>query len=787
MYCGFAKAYGPVLGCVVFVLTQFAGCGGGGGGSATNATPAPSTPAAVLVTGSVGDGPVIDANVVIRDANGEIVAQEATGQVATYRIMVPSEAAYPLTITATGGTDLVTNLPLDMELRSVVHERSQLRINLTPLNTLITQAAACLSGGVTLANLQDAEATVRSRLSMGLNPFAMHDAVTIDNAPAVILANEGFAEILRRTAAALATTSSQTSLDVLIERIGCDLSDHVLDGRGPQTDPRTTAAFLAAVADVLSELLAKRLEVGGREATARMDDAIRQIFPDEALTAGVTAVPTGSGLVEQTRRALAVLQTRYDDSILPVLVSLLDVTPTAQIAPAVDLALTSQASTTLAGLADRIAQADDIEVTALLDASRRADLVSRPALSFAATPDAIVAGAESQLSWASTNADRCVGTSAWTGPQTLDGSVPTGPLNQTVTYGLSCSGLGGTATQSVQVRVGSSAPPAPPQVDLVAISTTVMMGDPVTLSWTSSDATVCAASLGWAGDKATNDSEIVGALSVMTTYALTCSGPGGDATDSVTVAVVKPHSPPSLTFAALPGVVVVGDNVVLDWSATDATTCDATGNWNGSKGFSGSEISGPLSSDVSFTLSCTGPGGSVSETRSVTVNPAPPPDPSADLTANPDWVNYNALTTLTWTTANLDRCDASGAWSGPKDENGGSESVGPLTQDDTFTLTCSGPGGSAVSAVSVGVRSALLSWDPPTHNIDGTPLADLAGFNVYYGQGSRNYTNVVPINDPATLKLRIDLTPGTYYFTVTATNSDGHESAYAGELSKTIL
>jgi hypothetical protein len=28
---------------------------------------------------------------------------------------------------------------------------------------------------------------------------------------------------------------------------------------------------------------------------------------------------------------------------------------------------------------------------------------------------------------------------------------------------------------------------------------------------------------------------------------------------------------------------------------------------------------------------------------------------------------------------------------------------------------------------------ATLSWDPPTTNVDGTPLTDLAGYKVYYG------------------------------------------------------
>jgi hypothetical protein len=193
---------------------------------------------------------------------------------------------------------------------------------------------------------------------------------------------------------------------------------------------------------------------------------------------------------------------------------------------------------------------------------------------------------------------------------------------------------------------------------------------------------------------------------------------------------------------------------------------------------------GPLTADSAFTLNCSGPGGSTSQTRNVTVTPAAPP--SVDLSADPDWVAHGTSTALAWNTTNADSCTASGAWSGSKNASGGTENVGPITEDSTYSISCSGSGGSAVSAVSVGVRSALLSWEAPKQNVDGSQLTDLTGFKVYYGQGSRNYSNVIPINDPATLELQIDLNPGTYYFTVTAVNAADEESAFSGEVSKTI-
>jgi hypothetical protein len=88
---------------------------------------------------------------------------------------------------------------------------------------------------------------------------------------------------------------------------------------------------------------------------------------------------------------------------------------------------------------------------------------------------------------------------------------------------------------------------------------------------------------------------------------------------------------------------------------------------------------------------------------------------------------------------------------------------------------------------TVTVRSASLSWEAPTQNVDGTLLTNLAGFRVHWGNASRTYTNTVTFNDPATLDYFVELSPNTYFFAVTAFASDGGESAFSGEVSKTIF
>ena len=74
--------------------------------------------------------------------------------------------------------------------------------------------------------------------------------------------------------------------------------------------------------------------------------------------------------------------------------------------------------------------------------------------------------------------------------------------------------------------------------------------------------------------------------------------------------------------------------------------------------------------------------------------------------------------------------------------------MGPLSTNTTFTLTCSGAGGNAVAMISVNVNGVLsLSWVAPTENVDGSPLTDLTGYKIHYGDSSRNYSSTADIND----------------------------------------
>jgi hypothetical protein len=173
------------------------------------------------------------------------------------------------------------------------------------------------------------------------------------------------------------------------------------------------------------------------------------------------------------------------------------------------------------------------------------------------------------------------------------------------------------SAQTTVVSDGAGAPlPAVPVVTLSASPSTIDQGQSTTLSWTSSDASSCTASGAWSGSVVTNGSATV-EPTVTSTYTMTCNGAGGTASASATVTVNETPAvlQPTVNLTASPSSVARGGSITLSWSSTDTTSCTASDNWSGSKATSGSETI-KLNDPATFTLSCSGDGGSVSDSVS---------------------------------------------------------------------------------------------------------------------------------------------------------------------------
>ena len=68
---------------------------------------------------------------------------------------------------------------------------------------------------------------------------------------------------------------------------------------------------------------------------------------------------------------------------------------------------------------------------------------------------------------------------------------------------------------------------------------------------------------------------------------------------------------PTVNLTASPASVARGGSITLSWSSTDANTCTASDSWSGLKATSGAQTM-TLNNPATFTLSCSGDGGSAS-------------------------------------------------------------------------------------------------------------------------------------------------------------------------------
>jgi hypothetical protein len=526
------------------------------------------------LTGSVGDGPVVGAHMQVTDANGKVLMESMSDDAASYRLTLPSDAALPVLIRATGGTDLVTGRELDFTLYAAALQTGALTVNVSPLTTVAVRAAQCL-GGVSEDHLQRAWQRVFETLSMGLDPSLvadpMGDPVTAGNVEAVVLANEALGETVRRAQAALAASSTPLDGDALLAVVACDLMGVGTHPQSSSVDQRVVLTFKAAELAVRLEALAGRLEVDGWSAVSRMNDSITRVMPS-VVDPSVADVPVTEGARTQALALIALFQAGAEGAAFGDVASTLATASLADLPRRLDAALTPAVHGEMYALTTSVALADD---TVLDDLALRRDQqpdAAAPLLALSADPAVVVSGASSQLSWASGNAEQCSASGGWEGDMPLSGTFDTGPVSQWRRFDLTCTGLGGVTTRSVTVAVEGQPEPEPadeldplpepepsaesdlqpapepeptpepesapePSVQLVAADSVVGSGGSTTLSWSSGNASTCSASGGWSGSKSVAGSQNVGPIVARTTYSLSCSGNGGSAVAMISVAV----------------------------------------------------------------------------------------------------------------------------------------------------------------------------------------------------------------------------------------------------------
>jgi len=303
----------------IFILLGLLTACGGGAEDSHNAT--------ITLSGSVGDGPIIGATLTITDANGQVLVSAESDSTANYEVEFPATASYPLIITATDGTDLVTGVPPTFAMVSTVFDPSIVTTNINPFSTLIVKTAQAMPGGLNSTNLDVAKQNILQHLNFGIDGTLMPDPITTpvteQNVANIVKASEAFAEAIRRTNAELLAIGTSINEDQLIDALAADMTDGQLDGIGAENaNPLFSATANVISGQVLIEALSNNLYVNGAWATDLLDNAILITMPTATETTANVAVT--AEMINQTKLAIDAAQAAAPNETLSSIAIVLD-------------------------------------------------------------------------------------------------------------------------------------------------------------------------------------------------------------------------------------------------------------------------------------------------------------------------------------------------------------------------------------------------------------------------------------------------------------------------------
>ncbi|NGZ84265.1 DUF3443 family protein [Duganella aceris] len=215
--------------------------------------------------------------------------------------------------------------------------------------------------------------------------------------------------------------------------------------------------------------------------------------------------------------------------------------------------------------------------------------------------------------------------------------------------------------------------------------------------------------------------------------ALAACGGGGSGTSATTATTESSMqsattATPVVSISATPTATTSGQVITLSWNVSNpaSTSCAASGAWSGTLATSGTQtVTAGEAGTAFYTLTC----GAASSTTSVVVS-TPPPSPSASLTLAPANINTAQTSVLSWSSANATSCTASGAWSGTKATSGSVTVTPGAVGNFTYSLACSGDGGTANASAALSVTAALSN--SAAIIVDSGPTGVSGAINVPY-------------------------------------------------------
>jgi len=359
-------------------------------------------------------------------------------------------------------------------------------------------------------------------------------------------------------------------------------------------------------------------------------------------------------------------------------------------------------------------------------------------LDFWADETEVGANGYTNLNWYARNAIYCIASGSWSYSKAVNEErfETVGPLDYyTNVFILECKNWTSEVKKSVVVYAGDP----PPEVIFNA-PYRVGYNNPALLYWNATNADHC---VSWSNNsqeytwtnsnRSITGNQLSSNLRSSTRFYIECYGPGGSTRESEYVRVGSSSgSPPSISFSASDYVIEPGGQTTLTWSSDNASYgCAAFSEplnnaWTGSRSTSGSVTLTP--SDVEnanippgdpdpdytatykYILECTNGYGTVLTTLTVAEGNLVIERPSASLWADNYIVGEGGTTTLHWNSENASSCtltNESTLETTTVRAGSGQMSIGPLSQNTTYNLSCENPGGMTTTSVTIGTGGVM--------------------------------------------------------------------------------
>lgn len=370
---------------------------------------------------------------------------------------------------------------------------------------------------------------------------------------------------------------------------------------------------------------------------------------------------------------------------------------------------------------------------------------------FGVSPLSPMTGEVATLGWHQRYATSCVASGGypgdgWAGPKNPSGNANVvSPVPGILIYRLTCSNNAGSTSTELAVQwTGAVLAFA----TLSAQPATVIVGETVTIIWTSERATSCTASGGmtgdgWAGTRSPSGSQAIQMTALGSVqYAIVCGS-----SRFIAVAVRVNAAPtPIVNISVIPDSIPLGDTAVINWNVAGSTRCEATGGtpdfgnmfpWQGVLPPSGTRTVRPQNrGSWNYFLTCTAPGTLAQGVVQLAVTD--PLNPLTTFSIDPRVVTVGGVYNVSWDVIGATICVASGGvsgdgWTGVLPHSGLRSITATVVGTHNYGLECASGTGltSAQQNVTINARP------PPSSSGGGGGSIDLFALAILGALGLR--------------------------------------------------